>query len=37
VYVVLEDSHNFVLVEIRDPVEEGKEISGRITIEGFTD
>jgi len=37
VYMVLEGSHNFVLIEIGNPVEEGKEISGRITIKGLTD
>ena len=34
-HVVLEGSHNFVLVEVGNPVEEGKEISRGIAVKGF--
>lgn len=35
--MVFEDSHNFVLVEVGYPVEEGIEISCRIAIECLAD
>ena len=34
-HVILEDCHNFVFIEVGNPVEESVEISGGVSVEGL--
>lgn len=35
--MIFEDSHYFVFIEVRDPMEESVEVSSGISIEGLAD